>query len=85
MLGIRFSNSLKKRLILSYGKDWVLVIIIIIVFFAIDLITPLYREFSISDTSLMHRYTVNESVPVWLLVVNITTARKSVYSTYVYG
>ncbi|KAK4517055.1 uncharacterized protein ATC70_000383 [Mucor velutinosus] len=41
----------------------------IIIFFGIDLIDPFHREFSINDTSLMHKYTVNESVPVWLLVV----------------
>ncbi|KAI7905873.1 phosphatidic acid phosphatase type 2/haloperoxidase [Cokeromyces recurvatus] len=63
------TSSLKKRLIISYGKDWVLVIIMVIVFFSIDRITPSYREFSINDTSIMHTYTVNESVPVWLLIV----------------
>lgn len=70
MLGLHFNSSLKRRLFVSYGKDWVLVIVMIIIFFGIDLITPFHREFSINDTSLMHDYTENESVPVWLLVVN---------------
>jgi diacylglycerol diphosphate phosphatase/phosphatidate phosphatase len=69
MLGIHFNDSLKKRLFLSYGKDWLLVFIMIIIFFAIDLITPFHREFSINDASLMHKYKVDESVPVWLLLV----------------
>ncbi|CAO3636047.1 unnamed protein product [Mucor fragilis] len=69
MLGVHFSSSLKKRLFVSYGKDWVLVLVMIIIFFGIDLIDPFHREFSINDTSLMHKYTVDESVPVWLLVV----------------
>jgi diacylglycerol diphosphate phosphatase/phosphatidate phosphatase len=71
MLGMHFSSSLKRRLFVSYGKDWLLVIIMIIIFFGIDLIAPFHRQFSINDTSLMHKYTENESVPVWLLIVNI--------------
>lgn len=71
MLGVHFSSSLKKRLFVSYGKDWVLVLVMIIIFFGIDLIDPFHREFSINDTSLMHKYTVDESVPVWLLVVRL--------------
>ncbi|CAO3627308.1 unnamed protein product [Mucor hiemalis] len=63
------SDSFKKRLFISYGRDWILVVIMAIVFFAIDIIPPFHREFSINDTSLMHKYTVNESVPVWLLMV----------------
>ncbi|KAI8082543.1 phosphatidic acid phosphatase type 2/haloperoxidase [Gilbertella persicaria] len=66
---LRLSKSLRARLIVSYGKDWVLVILMIIIFFAIDIITPFHREFSINDTSLMHNYAVNESVPVWALAV----------------
>lgn len=49
--------------------DWLLVLIMAIVFFAIDFIPPFHREFSINDTSIMHTYTVNETVPVWLLMV----------------
>lgn len=64
-------DSFRKRLFISYGADWVLVVLMAIVFFAIDIIPPFHREFSITDTSLMHEYTVNESVPVWLLMVSI--------------
>ncbi|KAI8967606.1 phosphatidic acid phosphatase type 2/haloperoxidase [Mycotypha africana] len=66
---VRPTDSLKKRLIISYGKDWVLVIIMIIIFFAIDSVDPHHREFSIHDEALMHYYTVNETVPVWALVM----------------
>lgn len=61
---------LTRRLIVSYGKDWLLVIVMIIIFFAIDIIPPFHREFSINDTSLMHTFAVKESVPVWLLIVS---------------
>lgn len=62
-------DSFKKRLFISYGRDWILVVIMAIIFFAIDIIPPFHREFSINDTSIMHKYTENESVPVWLLMV----------------
>jgi diacylglycerol diphosphate phosphatase/phosphatidate phosphatase len=64
-------DSLKRRLLLSYGTDWALVIIIIVIFFSIDLIAPFHRDFSINDTTLMHKYTVHETVPVWLLGVSM--------------
>ncbi|KAI7889802.1 phosphatidic acid phosphatase type 2/haloperoxidase [Mucor mucedo] len=64
----KFKDSHRKRLFISYGKDWLLVLIMAIIFFAIDSIQPFHREFSINDTSIMHTYTVNESVPVWLLM-----------------
>ncbi|KAI8986406.1 phosphatidic acid phosphatase type 2/haloperoxidase [Pilobolus umbonatus] len=69
MLGVHFHDDLKKRLFLSYGRDWLLVIIMTAVFFAIDVIEPFHREFSINNTSLMHPFAVNESVPVWALAV----------------
>lgn len=46
-----------------------LVLIMIIIFFGIDLIDPFHREFSITDQSLMHPRTFDEEVPVWLLVL----------------
>jgi diacylglycerol diphosphate phosphatase/phosphatidate phosphatase len=64
------NSSLTKRLVFSYGKDWLLVIAMIIVFFAIDIIAPFHREFSITDTSLMHTFATKETVPVWLLIVS---------------
>jgi diacylglycerol diphosphate phosphatase/phosphatidate phosphatase len=66
---LKFQDSYRKRLLVSYGMDWLLVLIMAIVFFAIDFIPPFHREFSINDTSIMHTYTVNETVPVWLLMV----------------
>jgi diacylglycerol diphosphate phosphatase/phosphatidate phosphatase len=41
------------------------------IFFSIDKIHPFHREFSITDTTLMHPYATQESVPVWLLVVSV--------------
>ncbi|KAI8876770.1 PAP2-domain-containing protein [Backusella circina FSU 941] len=59
----------RKKLVYSYGFDWMLVVIMTVVFFAIDKITPFHRMFSVEDKTIMFPYTENESVPVWLLLV----------------
>jgi diacylglycerol diphosphate phosphatase/phosphatidate phosphatase len=73
----KFSSSLNKRLFISYGTDWVLVIIMIAIFFGVDTIAPYHREFSITDTSLMHEYAVHETIPVWLLGVKYHVLREA--------
>ncbi|KAI9314755.1 phosphatidic acid phosphatase type 2/haloperoxidase, partial [Dichotomocladium elegans] len=57
------------RVVLSYAKDWLLVLIMTIVFFAIDVIPPFHREFSLDDKALMHSFTENETIPAWNLVL----------------
>ncbi|KAL1933012.1 hypothetical protein VTP01DRAFT_8690 [Rhizomucor pusillus] len=67
----RFSlrDPRKRRIFFSYAKDWLLVIIMLVVFFAIDLIPPFRRQFSLTDTSLMHEYAVKERVPLYALLL----------------
>ncbi|KAI9279261.1 phosphatidic acid phosphatase type 2/haloperoxidase [Sporodiniella umbellata] len=62
-------GSMKRRLTLSYVFDWFLVIMMMIVFFAIDRIQPFHRHFSLNDTSIMFPYAEQERVPVWLLLI----------------
>ncbi|KAI9494470.1 phosphatidic acid phosphatase type 2/haloperoxidase [Zychaea mexicana] len=69
MFGIKWKDRRTQRLFYSYGKDWLLVVIMTVVFFGIDLIPPFHREFSLRDESLMHSYTVHESVPAWTLAL----------------
>lgn len=76
----KFSSSLNKRLFISYGTDWVLVFIMLAIFFGVDTIPPYHREFSINDTTLMHKFTVHETVPIWLLAVSCL----SMYNTLIY-
>jgi hypothetical protein len=64
------NDPFKKRLVLSYVYDWILVIVMTAAFFAIDKITPFHRRFSIEDKTIMFPYTEKEAVPIWLLVVN---------------
>lgn len=63
------NDPFKKRLVLSYAYDWTLVVIMTVVFFAIDKITPFHRMFSIEDKTIMFPYTEHERVPVWALAV----------------
>lgn len=76
----RFSlrDPRKRRIFFSYAKDWLLVIIMLVVFFAIDLIPPFRRQFSLTDTSLMHEYAVKERVPLYALLVRTLSAKKRI-------
>jgi diacylglycerol diphosphate phosphatase/phosphatidate phosphatase len=62
-------DPVKRRIALSYGFDWLLVIIMTVVFFAIDKVTPFHRQFSINDKTIMFPYAEHERVPVWLLLI----------------
>ncbi|KAG0812885.1 hypothetical protein G6F17_006252 [Rhizopus arrhizus] len=62
-------DPVRRRITLSYGLDWLLVIIMTAVFFAIDQVTPFHRQFSIDDKTISFPYTEHERVPVWSLVV----------------
>lgn len=67
---MKFINDpVKKRLVVSYLYDWLLVIVMTGAFFAIDKITPFHRMFSVEDKTIMFPYSEKESVPVWLLLI----------------
>ncbi|KAI7873058.1 phosphatidic acid phosphatase type 2/haloperoxidase [Spinellus fusiger] len=69
MTGSSWKTPEAKRILLSYMKDWLLVIVMTAVFFAIDAIPPYHRKFSLQDKTIMFPYAVHETVPVWLLVI----------------
>ncbi|SAL95640.1 hypothetical protein, partial, partial [Absidia glauca] len=56
-----------KRLITSYLTDWLLVIVMAGSFFALDKAPPYYREFSVTDKTIMFSHTDHEEVPVWAI------------------
>ncbi|GJJ76167.1 diacylglycerol diphosphate phosphatase / phosphatidate phosphatase [Entomortierella parvispora] len=58
-----------KELCKSYGKDWGLVLLVLIAFSAIDQIEPFHRQFSVKDTTIQHPFAKKETVPVWLLLI----------------
>lgn len=58
-----------RALIISYLKDWLLVIVVSALFFAFDLIEPYHRDFSLSDISIHYPYAVKERIDTGMLVV----------------
>ncbi|KAG0043348.1 hypothetical protein BGZ83_011520 [Gryganskiella cystojenkinii] len=57
-----------KALCKSYGKDWGLVLIVLVGFSFIDQFEPFHRQFSVKDTTIQHPFAKQETVPVWMLL-----------------
>ncbi|CCO35529.1 putative diacylglycerol pyrophosphate phosphatase 1 Short=DGPP phosphatase [Rhizoctonia solani AG-1 IB] len=70
----RFSNGGSKprtrnmQLLFSYLPDWIVTCGLAAAFFALDKIDGFRREFSLTDTTIQHTYTVHERVPNWMLI-----------------
>ncbi|PIL24044.1 hypothetical protein GSI_13795 [Ganoderma sinense ZZ0214-1] len=62
------------KAILSYAPDWILCIGLSAAFFALDKVPGFKRQFSLTDTSLLHTFAVHERVPPWLLYVIFAVA-----------
>ncbi|KAL1922043.1 uncharacterized protein VTP21DRAFT_10685 [Calcarisporiella thermophila] len=68
--------------ILSYLKDWILVIVLLLGFFAIELVEPFHREFSLKDPDLMHPFAVKERVNlVGLMLISIVAPVVAIFFT----
>ncbi|KAI0647104.1 acid phosphatase/Vanadium-dependent haloperoxidase [Trametes meyenii] len=53
----------RSKLVLSYAPDWLVCIVLAAAFYALEYIEGFKRQFSLTDTSLMHTFTVHERVP----------------------
>ncbi|KAB5593260.1 diacylglycerol pyrophosphate phosphatase 1 [Ceratobasidium theobromae] len=67
--GRKGQSSRRTRLLISYLPDWIVTIGLAAAFFLLDKINGFRREFSLTDTTIQHSYTVHERVPNWLLCV----------------
>ncbi|KAI0636915.1 acid phosphatase/Vanadium-dependent haloperoxidase [Trametes polyzona] len=56
-------GRLTSKLVLSYAPDWAICIVLAAAFYALEYIEGFKREFSLTDTSLMHTFAVHERVP----------------------
>ncbi|CAG8461521.1 11874_t:CDS:10, partial [Ambispora gerdemannii] len=66
----------RKTLLLSYSKDWVLPLFFLAAFYAIDLLPPFHRVFSINDPSIQFPYAETERIisgVVPLLIIMFTS------------
>ncbi|KAI8998589.1 acid phosphatase/Vanadium-dependent haloperoxidase [Trametes punicea] len=57
------TRSNRWKLVLSYTPDWVVCIALAAAFWALDFVEGFKREFSLTDTSLLHTYATHERVP----------------------
>ncbi|KAI9315608.1 phosphatidic acid phosphatase type 2/haloperoxidase [Dichotomocladium elegans] len=73
-LKTRWADDKTRKLIISYFQDWVLVILMIIVFFSIDNILPYRREFSLQDKTLMYTHKPDDTVPPYALMLTSIVA-----------
>lgn len=62
------------KAILSYAPDWILCIGLAAAFFALDKVPGFKRQFSLTDTSLLHTFAVHERVPPWMLYLIFAVA-----------
>ncbi|KAG0310043.1 hypothetical protein BGZ99_000709 [Dissophora globulifera] len=62
-------QSRTKALLRSYGRDWVLVVIVLALFTFVDGLEPFHRQFSVTDMSIQHPFAKKETVPIWLALV----------------
>ncbi|KAJ8522872.1 hypothetical protein ONZ45_g576 [Pleurotus djamor] len=62
------SPARRRKLLLSYAPDWLLIIILTAIFYSLDRLDGFRREFSLADTSLRHPFATHERVPNLALV-----------------
>ncbi|KAF9428660.1 hypothetical protein BGZ94_001581 [Podila epigama] len=55
-----------RALCISYSKDWILAIVVLVAFAAVDRLEPFHRQFSVHDTTIQHPYAKKETIPIWL-------------------
>lgn len=66
----------RKHLFLSYLKDWILVIILIVVFLVIDSVDPFYSEFPLQNHRLMYSLK-NDTLSIGVLAVSCRKEKKN--------
>ncbi|ORX97661.1 acid phosphatase/Vanadium-dependent haloperoxidase [Basidiobolus meristosporus CBS 931.73] len=58
-----------RKLILSYGVDWILVGVFSLGFWLFDYIPPFHRKFSLTDKTISYPFALHGTVPNWQLFV----------------
>ncbi|KAA1471229.1 PAP2-domain-containing protein [Dentipellis sp. KUC8613] len=53
----------RTQLIISYSLDWVVTLVLVAAFFALNKVDGFKREFSLSDTTIQYPFTEHERVP----------------------
>ncbi|KAF4615260.1 hypothetical protein D9613_003209 [Agrocybe pediades] len=66
--GVPMTPLRRRRLLLSYAPDWILTIILAVLFFSLDKVNGFRREFSLHDPTISFPYAVHERVPNLALI-----------------
>lgn len=65
----RITPQRRKKIILSYLPDWLMTIVLVLIFFLLDEIPGFRRDFSLNDTSLQHPFAEHERIPNKALII----------------
>ncbi|KAL8764734.1 MAG: hypothetical protein Q9209_007901 [Squamulea sp. 1 TL-2023] len=60
-------KALSKRVVISYILDYVIIVFLLVAFYALDAVEPYHQHFSLRNYTLQYPYAVHERVPIPLL------------------
>ncbi|KAL0255084.1 hypothetical protein SLS55_009612 [Diplodia seriata] len=75
-------KRLSKTVIVSYVFDYVIIVVLIIAFYALDSVEPHHQEFSLRNYTLQYKYAVHERVPVFDLCIIAVLAPALIIAFY---
>ncbi|OCL07688.1 PAP2-domain-containing protein [Glonium stellatum] len=75
-------KKLPKKVILSYILDYVIIIVLIAAFYALDAVEPFHQHFSLQNYTLHYPYAVKERVPVPALVLIAVICPAAIIAVY---
>ncbi|EKG09777.1 Phosphatidic acid phosphatase type 2/haloperoxidase [Macrophomina phaseolina MS6] len=75
-------KRLSKTVILSYIFDYLIIVILIITFYALDSVEPHHQEFSLENYTLHYKYAVKERIPVFDLCIIAVLAPAIIIAFY---
>ncbi|KAK0642783.1 Lipid phosphate phosphatase 2 [Lasiodiplodia hormozganensis] len=75
-------KRLSKTVIVSYIFDYVIIVVLIIAFYALDSVEPHHQEFSLRNYTLQYKYAVKERIPVFDLCIIAVLAPALIIAFY---
>ncbi|KAK8201771.1 phosphatidic acid phosphatase type 2/haloperoxidase [Phyllosticta paracitricarpa] len=75
-------KRLSKKVIISYILDYVIIVLFVAGFYALDSVEPYHQHFSLQNYTLQYPYAVKERVPVFDLVIIAVLAPAIIIAIY---
>ncbi|KIW07069.1 uncharacterized protein PV09_01959 [Verruconis gallopava] len=76
------SKRLKTKVVLSYIFDYVIIVVLVAGFYALDAVEPFHQQFSLKNYTLRYPYAVHERVPIPLLLAAAVLAPAVIIAVY---